>query len=730
MRAAVSEPRRGGASRTTELGRGTNAGRLPAVTLLEEGDLPVEEVAELALREGQATSPLFRVHRWFARRLGSQFRAILAGLSLGEGRAASFWDRYLSHIPLGGLVVLDPFVGGGTGLVESQRCDASVIGFDIDPVATFITRFELAASASDPLAPELTAVCDAVRPTISQFHRTTNERGESRDVLHHFWVEVGPCPGCREEIEVHPHYRLAYDKAKKLQWAFCRACHEVQALSIERKVLQCACGTRTRIDEGPLAAGKVTCPRCSARQDLVSMTGIVARGARWRLFAQEYLEPKGSTFDRVFKKASRADSELFTAAAHDLRSLEAKGCPHLPAREIPSTGRWDQRPLIHGFLRYRELFNDRQLLHLARLAEAVAGVPDEGAKRILSLAFSEHLATNCMYASYAFGYRRISPLFSIHSYRHIMRPVELNPWLEGIGRGTFPNALRKVKGAIAFARGPSDLVPQGGRQSSARTEAVGPGEVSRSAEDVLNGTSRAAIITRSSANMAEVADRSVDLILTDPPYFDNISYSELSDFYLAWHQCLGIAEPPYDDRNRSAPLKENLAVTTRSKEGMEEYRRELTRIFEECARVLKRTGVCVLTYHHRSERAWWALGEAIARSGLRCTGVVPLRGEGQGGLHSYEGTIKWDAVLVCRPGRSGSGMKGGTLVVSPEDVAASDAIATAWAERLGRRPKLGFRAADRENLLRALIVARSRLRIRAAGCLPLDKALAQTSGMS
>ena len=40
-------------------------------------------------------------------------------------------------------------------------------------------------------------------------------------------------------------------------------------------------------------------------------------------------------------------------------------------------------------------------------------------------------------------------------------------------------------------------------------------------------------------------DGVIDLILTDPPYFDNLSYSELSDFYLAWHQVLGIAEPPY-----------------------------------------------------------------------------------------------------------------------------------------------------------------------------------------
>jgi len=55
----------------------------PEHTLLESGKLPIAEIAELALREGQCTNPIYRVHRWFARRLGSQFRAILTGLSLG-----------------------------------------------------------------------------------------------------------------------------------------------------------------------------------------------------------------------------------------------------------------------------------------------------------------------------------------------------------------------------------------------------------------------------------------------------------------------------------------------------------------------------------------------------------------------------------------------------------------------------------------------------------------------
>lgn len=123
----------------------------PRRTLLEAGDLPIEELAKLALREGQATSPLYRVHRWFTRRLGSQFRAMLAALSLSAENADHFWTRYFGNIPLDNAIILDPFVGGGTSVVEASRCNARVIGYDIDPVATYTVH----CAASKVLNPSM-----------------------------------------------------------------------------------------------------------------------------------------------------------------------------------------------------------------------------------------------------------------------------------------------------------------------------------------------------------------------------------------------------------------------------------------------------------------------------------------------------------------------------------------------------------------------------------------------
>jgi hypothetical protein len=75
-------------------------GGLPKRTLLESGNIPIEELAELALREVQRPNPFYQVHRWFARRLSSQFRGMLAAISLDEKDASRFWDRFFGAIPL------------------------------------------------------------------------------------------------------------------------------------------------------------------------------------------------------------------------------------------------------------------------------------------------------------------------------------------------------------------------------------------------------------------------------------------------------------------------------------------------------------------------------------------------------------------------------------------------------------------------------------------------------
>src|ERR1700741_4679890 len=116
-----------------------NAFPVESVTILDGGQLPVEELAVLARREGRRPVPIYHAHRWFARRFSSAFRAILVACRLPPD--ADFWKPFYEGLDCSGLPVLDPFVGGGTSVVEAARLGASTIGVDIDPVACAITRF-------------------------------------------------------------------------------------------------------------------------------------------------------------------------------------------------------------------------------------------------------------------------------------------------------------------------------------------------------------------------------------------------------------------------------------------------------------------------------------------------------------------------------------------------------------------------------------------------------------
>ncbi|HVX90885.1 MAG TPA: DNA methyltransferase [Candidatus Paceibacterota bacterium] len=686
-------------------------------TALETGDVPIAGLAEIALREGNSSLPIYRAHRWFARRLGSQFRGVLTGLCLQQGATpAQFWESYASGVNLAGKVVLDPFLGGGTALVEARRLGARVIGVDIDPVAAAISRFELGAGQPTEGTDEMAALCQELGAFIGSYHQTIAE-GEARDVLHHFWVEVSTCSQCGHQYDLHPHHQLAVDAAKKRQWVVCSVCDDVYELPLARKNVECSNGHLTRIDAGQFVDGNCLCPQCGFSEP----HGQMGRSPpRYRLFAQEYLVGQGRNARRTFKRADAQDLWLYEQAAMKLGEFERRFGLAAPARGIPTEGRSSLRPLLHGITSYRQLFNDRQLLHLGVLKERLASVTSKTAREMLMLAFSEHLTTNCMYTAYAFGYRRTSPMFSIHGYRHIVRPVELNPWLDGTGRGTFPNVLGKLLKVKAYAKAPyvyaqkkeQGMVASGSSESYASAVATSP-------LAVVNGAANACVLNASSENLSTIPDASVDLCLTDPPYWDNVSYSELSDFYLAWHQHIGLASGKYTSLSRSAPIDASLASVKRRDEDKATYLARLTKVLEECRRVLKPNGKLVFTFHHVNAFAWLAVARALSASGFHCTGVIPLRGEGQGGLHSHEGTIKWDAVLTCVP----ASRVPEPLFVTPAQEQQVRRAVSDYRRRLGRSQAIRFAEPDATNLCRALLCAAALAPNNAGRGKPLEEVL-------
>ena len=108
-----------------------------------EVGFPIVEINRLAQPERSSFKPIYQIHKWFARRASCVFRAILLGALKpawkADGTPVDIMDEFYRHHSddpdTAGKVVLDPFMGGGTTVVEALRLGCRVVGIDLNPVA-------------------------------------------------------------------------------------------------------------------------------------------------------------------------------------------------------------------------------------------------------------------------------------------------------------------------------------------------------------------------------------------------------------------------------------------------------------------------------------------------------------------------------------------------------------------------------------------------------------------
>ena len=140
---------------------------------LEDDDFPFELISDVAEAESwrkEINRPTYHIHKWWAQRLGTVFRAIVLGALSPSG--ADILKAFYRPVRLKGMVVFDPFMGSGTTIGEALKLGARAIGRDVNPVAYFLVRNALTQHDSEAVLETFRAIEGDVARKIKAFYKT------------------------------------------------------------------------------------------------------------------------------------------------------------------------------------------------------------------------------------------------------------------------------------------------------------------------------------------------------------------------------------------------------------------------------------------------------------------------------------------------------------------------------------------------------------------------------
>ena len=545
--------------------------------------------------------------------------------------------------------VLDPFVGGGTTIAEGLRLGANVIGLDPNPVAWFTVKKETDEIDLDALERAFHQVETSVAPEIRSFYHTHCPAcGQTGDAIHVFWVRVAGCLAdpCQTEVPLFSSFilnrrsgrrdvagmRLADGPAEETCTLVCPACHQVYVSyeTVAAGGSTCpACGTSTRphlLSAGYATGETFTCPACDTHHRIVD--AIRAQGRLpYRMVAIEMTCPTCSF--RGYKAPDADDMALFQQAQERLQSQGDQ--IQLPDQPIPVELERCIRHKVsdHGFRHWTDMFNERQLLLLARLRDAILDVANDDARETLLLAWSATLEYYNMVASHQAGSRRTHGAFGPRAF--VPWPVSIEGSLWG-GHGSahaFQDQYNLIRRTLAWSQHPHDFLLRAGAR--AITVPVDDG--------FFPHRSVRSLLRRSPEDLsaAELDTQAIDLTIVDPPARGDQRVSCLSDFLYVWLRTALAPDYPVIFGRPLTPKEEEASPTER-----------LGRVLAQCQRHLADDGLMVLPLHQRADQSWAPPLRPLLDANLHIKAIYPLhRPETPSGRIHDRTNLVFDALVVC-----------------------------------------------------------------------------------
>ena len=316
-----------------------------------------------------------------------------------------------------------------------------------------------------------------------------------------------------------------------------------------------------------------------------------------------------------------------------------------PTEEIPygwQTHYWSIPD--HGYTHWYRMFNPRQLLTHANLLRAIttcAMVSREIREQALG-AFQQYLRNQCMFAFWNIQADKLEPHFANNNYVAKQQVVE-NCVFPTLGRGNWRSCTEKITEGIAWARVPWEPFLQNGSEST-KSSKVLPGDTVQCAQVMIR--------CGSSSDLSTLGDRSLDLVITDPPFGDNFIYSEMANFFYAWLRLPMSRWYPGIFHSKASPFAQEAVtnVAHHKEDANDFYKTMLGACWAECARVMKDGGLLAFTFHHSDDSQWVIVLESLFEAGFILEQSYPITSDESKGENAAFGSrkIEYDIIHVCR----------------------------------------------------------------------------------
>jgi putative DNA methylase len=613
-------------------------------------------------------------------RLGTDAYGYSRAFSYSPSEKERFWLlEQAQELGIDQPTVLDPTAGGGAIPFEALRLGFTTFANDINPVAVLVEKatLEWPAKFGPALVDEVKRLGNELSSRVRNRLSWAFPPEPSADCRPdgYLWARMIPCPYCAGKVPLSPNWKLASDgigvkvvpqlgEGPGDSSRYCR--FEVVASAREQS-------------EGTVKGGDATCPYpdCGRVIDGEQLKARAqAGGMGEQLFAvvfkrklpTEYTKtgkPKKDKWERGYRAPRMEDdnsSAIQVALTNKLTEWEALDI--VPNERLPmDTESWTHgnTPAQYGATSFLDLFSPRQLLCHGTSAEVFrellreesdrpVGLTDMGraAFGYIGLALDKLRDYNSRMTRWISNREVMANTFDRHDFAFKWSYTEMASMVEGRG---FDWAYGQVAKCI------EELIDLLDSQQGSLS-ASGPLFAAASSGSPKSSVAPVVISYGSGDSLAHLDDSAVDAVVMDPPYYDNVMYAELSDFFYVWlKRTTGLLYPelfmaPLTDKENEAvanPARHEGKKGAKALAGLD-YQQKMSEIFTECRRVLKDDGVMTLMFTHKATGAWDALTKGLIDAGFAITASWPINSESEGSLHIKDKSAANSTIfLVCRP---------------------------------------------------------------------------------